>query len=239
MMTSKLGQAIHLHTQPVALVFSDHVPDGALQFQQGKWGCVISLLAAASKGRTAALCARTTACNGGRVGLGFCQFELGVIEHFLSTGTVGPKPGEFYKKDPQLARDYVASLPRVTTAEHLLFKPFSALEQDETPQAVVFLVNADQLSALVTMANYDQPTQDNVQVKFGAGCIQSVLYVLKDSQEGRTTCTIGLTDPSARKCIDKDLLSFSIPYARYLQMEDQVEESFLTKQTWQGLSQRI
>ena len=137
------------------------------------------------------------------------------------------------------ASSFLLSVHFGLTLLYLLFKPFSALEQDETPQAVVFLVNADQLSALVTMANYDQPTQDNVQVKFGAGCIQSVLYVLKDSQEGRTTCTIGLTDPSARKCIDKDLLSFSIPYARYLLLEDQVEESFLNKQSWQGLSQRI
>lgn len=239
MAESKIKAAIKMANQPVAILKSDLLPDNALQFKEGKWGCVIAMLTAASKGSTAAFCEKTTACNGGKSGLGFKKFQLGTIEYFLSTGEIGPKEGEFYKKDPALAREYIINLPTIQSKKYLIFKPLSKLTEKETPDAIVFLVNADQLSALVTLANYDQPTQDNVQVKFGAGCAQAILYPVKENENESSKCTIGLTDPSARKCIDKELLSFSIPYKRYLEMEAQVEESFLTKETWLNLAKRI
>lgn len=78
-------------------------------------------------------------------------------------------------------------------------------------------------------------TQDNVKVLFGAGCVQAVLYSMCDTG----ACILGLTDPSARLPISKDLLSFSIPYARFLEMEDNVPESFLTGETWRQIQKRL
>ena len=109
----------------------------------------------------------------------------------------------------------------------------------EVPACVVFLANADQISALVTLSNFDRPNQDNVKLLFGAGCSQAVLYALCDSAVGREQCTLGLTDPSARLHLDKSLLSFSIPYPRFLEMERKVEDSFLTKSLWLELRKRI
>lgn len=237
---SKIGRAIKMKNHLVAVIKSNQKPDHCLQFKEGaQGGCLIGMLSAAAKGETAAFCEETTPCNGGKAGLGFKAFETGAIEYFLSTGKDGRMKGEHYKKTPELARSYIQGMPQIESCQYLIFKPLEMLDPGELPEAVVFLVNADQLSALVTLANYDQETQDSVQIKFGAGCAQAVLYAVKDSQDGSSRCTIGLTDPSARSCIDKNLLSFSIPYKRYLEMEEQVEESFLTKETWMRLAERI
>lgn len=70
-MKSKAAQAIGLNFEPVAIMLTNTKPDGAKQFKEGKWGCVMFMLAAAAKGETAVFDRKTFGCQGGGTGLGF------------------------------------------------------------------------------------------------------------------------------------------------------------------------
>lgn len=239
-MESKIKQLLKMSSHPVAVFRTDDEPQGQYaQFKEGTWGCAVALLSAAGRGRTAVFTKETATCMGSKAGLGFDKYPLGYIEYFLSTGNDKIKDAEAYKKTPELARHFIANLPRIKAKKYLVFKPLEEITEHEEPEIIVFIVNPDQLSALTVLANYDQDTEDNVELRFGAGCAQSILYALKHYEDGSPKCTIGLTDISARKCIGKDQLSFSMPYYRFLALEEQAEESFLTKRDWQIVSKRI
>ena len=135
-MNSKIREAICLKTSPVAVIKTDLCPEGAVSFREGATGhCLIALLAAASKGRTAVFRAETAGCNGGRVGLGFAKMEPEHISHFLSTGSKTMQ-GEFYKKSPELARCYVDSLPCTQPKTYLVLNVSSQVKRAKFGQEV-------------------------------------------------------------------------------------------------------
>jgi uncharacterized protein (DUF169 family) len=229
---------IKLKTSPVVVLWTDEKPADAIQCKEGKWACVISFLVQAAKGKTVVFDERTVTCRGGKTGLGFGRYEPGSIEYFLSTGEKGEE-GERYWKTPELARSFIESLPELKVpTKYVVLKPLEQLEEGETPKAVVFLVNPDQLSALITLSNYDRPTGDNVVHYAGAGCHSTVLFPILEADSNQPKAIIGLTDISARKVIDKDILSFSVPYKRFLELESNAEDSFLRTDEWKSIARR-
>ncbi|ACV61079.1 protein of unknown function DUF169 [Desulfofarcimen acetoxidans DSM 771] len=252
-MKSKIAEAIGLKTKPVAILLSNAKPEDAMQFKEGRWGCVAAMFtAAAMKGKSAVFDRKTYGCPGGGVGLGFGNLYLdfpGGFDYFLSIGNpefcnteLGKnivrimqslKDGEAYKKTPELVKSFVDWLPITEVpAEYVIFKPLSEVKEDETPEVVTFLVTADQLSAMVVLANYDRKGSENVMIPFAAGCHNFFLVPYNEGKSDLPRAVVGMTDISVRKHMPKDMLSFAMPYKRFLEMEDNVEGSFLQRHCW-------
>lgn len=240
-MDSTIKKFIKLKNYPVAVIQTDELHEKVLQFKAGKWGCVAAMLGAAANGKVAAFSSETTACVGGRAGLGFEKYPLGWIEYFLSCGGPTVERCEHYKQTPELAKNFIENVSNSLIEnlpprkKFLMFKPLDFVAENEIPDVIIFLANADQISGLVTLANYDSATNDAVKVLFGAGCAQVVLYPMTD----KNFCYIGLTDPSARKFVDKNLLAFSLSYEKFLHLENLAVESFLNYAAWQKIFNRI
>jgi hypothetical protein len=264
-MQSRIAAAIHSKYPPVALVHTNEKPTGAAQFRQGGWGCVVWLLAGAFKGRTAVIDERTYGCLGGGTGLGFgnCYEKwpggIGCFYDFLSTGSERwahqaadgvvmsrrsqqyMVHGEGYVRTPELVERFVSALPivRIPT-RYVVFRPLDAVEPgSERPESIIFLVNPDQLSALVVLANYGRGDNENVCVPFGAGCQTIGIITYREARRQPPRAVIGLTDLSVRDHIHRqfgrEMLGFSVPFEMFLEMEGNVEGSFLQRDTWKKL----
>jgi hypothetical protein len=268
-MQSTIAQAIALKFHPVALLWSDTAPENAATFKPGKWGCVMWLLAGAAKGKPAACDKETFGCWGGGVGMGFGNqyrhFPGGeaCFCHFLSSGNAqweqGRKTaeqvkdfmrgeaydhfvhGEGYMKSPEQVQRFIDSLPIMDIpTRYVVFKPLQALQlEQERPQAVVFFVDPDQLSALVVLANYGRGDNENVIMPYAAGCQTTGIYAFKEAAAARPRGIVGLTDLSARVHIRKqlgdNLMTFTAPWELFEEMEANVEGSFLQRPTWHSL----
>jgi uncharacterized protein (DUF169 family) len=263
-MESTIAQALRTQFPPVALLWSDERPTECVQFQEGRWGCVIWHLSAAAKGRTAAVDASSFGCLGGATGLGFGNgYEkwpggIGCFYGFLSNGFDEPaelseddsvhakraalhRDGERYVKTPELVASFVKQLPMMQIPKrYVIFKPLSEVAPaSDPPEVVVFLVQPDQLSALIVLANFDRDDNENVIVPFAAACQQIGIYPYREARSVRPRAVLGMSDISARKWSKRQLgdhlMTFAVPWKRYLEMEANVADSFLQTEQWKAL----
>ncbi len=249
-MECKIADAIKLKGYPVGVLLSDIKPVEGIQFKENIWGCVASMMSAsASKGKTAFFDRKTYGCVGGGVGLGFGNtYEGFPIEYLLSTGqkesvdgsrkTRKLEKGEHFIKTPEFALKFVECLPmRNVKEKYVIFKPLYLFLENEKPHCIIFFVNPDQLSALVVLANYGRINNDNVIAPWCAAC-QSVLFSYEESEKEIPRAIIGYFDLAARKHVDKNILSFTIPFKMFLEMEGNLKGSFLEMEEWQNLRSR-
>ncbi len=271
-LTSAIARKTGITTEPVAIVWTDEKPPGALEFKEGAWGCVMWLFAkVALEGRTAVFGRETIGCAGAAMGLGFGRpFEQHSSRNeegfccFLSNGIAGAKnrsdyeaivqqsrdprhakmltEGERLMKDPAVVKKFLETLPRYDSdKKFILMKPLSEICSGEDVRSVTFVADADQISALSIMVNYNTGRiMDGVIVASGAsGCQAIGVCTYADGTTPAPRAVVGLTDITARKAVrrllGRDKLTFSVPYDLYLEMEGNVPGSFLESDLWRQL----
>ena len=252
-MNSQLVKALKFKMQPVAILLTDNKPEDGLHFKGGSMGgCVAVLLAAASKkSRMAYFDRNSFGCPGGGTGLGFgdrygkfpidCLLSTGNKEMAAQMGRGGSMmaEGERFYKSPEVARNWVDSLPMTDIpTEYVVFKPWEQVTETDEPELIVFFANADQLSALAVMADYNRGTNQSVTAPFGAAC-QSILFGDAEAKKKNPRSVIGFFDISKRSVVDREILTFTVPFKMFQEMEASVEGSFLEMAAWKKLQERL
>ncbi|RKG97667.1 DUF169 domain-containing protein [Corallococcus carmarthensis] len=129
---------------------------------------------------------------------------------------------ERYVRD---AATFMASVRHVTAPRQqgpLVFRVLADLRPDETPDLVLFWVDADQLSVIHTLANFESAEGDRVISPWGAACNSLYSLPLKELHgEGRAV--LGSFDPSQRLKGHVRDLSLAVPRELFLRMVGHLE----------------
>lgn len=225
---------------PIAFYYTDG--EGRAERARSPKGhrCVICDLAKVRGGQSLCLDVDAIGCGGGRRYLGFVQIISPDFKYFLSCGTPGEMEGERYKKSPELVDEYLRyQSPFQAPGKYVVFKRWDGLSEADDPAVVVFFGAADVLSGLFTLANFDEADPHSVIAPFGAGCASIVAYPYRELQSQRPRAILGMFDVSARPCVPRDVLTFAVPWPKFVHMVEDMEESFLITETWNKVRGRI
>lgn len=232
-MKSLIVEHLQPEFEPVTVVWSDHLPDGTLQYKAGKFACVLNLFAEASRrGRVAGGSRDTIGCAGGRAALGLGG-ELvepdGQLDHYAA----------IFSKGLESARDKAAHRERMKAVrpswrplyelgerrhcnydmamqwlrhcvphydiphEYVLFKPLSKTEPEDDTRAVIFPVNPLELAGLITLLGSVVDGADPVQVPQGADCFRLACFAYPQYDAKPPRAVLGMLDVDGREVMRK------------------------------------
>jgi len=178
-------------------------------------------------------------CPGGQRYSGFSETIDEGFEYYLSYGIPGKLEGERYKKSPELVREMLRESPRfVAPGKYLVFKRWDQLDESDEPEVVIFFAEPDVIAGLFTLANFDA-IGEGVVAPFCSGCSSIIMQPYLEGGRDTPRCVFGMFDPSARSYVGFDCLSFAVPMNRFIQMVENMPESFLITGTWETIKERL
>jgi hypothetical protein len=165
-------------------------------------------------------------CMGGKFYTGFSTMNE-KIPMFVSCK-------EKYKKSPEMVLDFVEKTNvQMTSNRYLNISPVAELENFDNVVGIFFLATPDMLSGLAS-------SDDAITAKFGSGCSSIFSDAASENRKNGKRTFIGLFDPSVRRYIHENILSFTIPMSRFREMYYTIQDSCLSNTpAWGKVKERI
>lgn len=229
-MQSAIVHHLRPEFEPVALLWSNDCPEGAVRFRPGRFGCVLFLFGMASKqGKVTAADRESLACEGGRAGLDLgvdFDITLGLETYgaLFSKGTQAAPDAEAYarvlEQVPERFRDLFEfgerhhcsferamdwlqnGLPHYDIPfRYVLFKPLSQVEDGDKVRTVIFPVTPVELAGLLTLTGSVIPGTDPVQVPQGADCNHIGSFPYAQGEAEQPRAVLGMTGVDGREAM--------------------------------------
>lgn len=226
---------------------------------------------AAVKGKTAVFDRSTCMCAGAVSGLCFGRAYDHWLPGGIDTFAAFFSHGLADAKDPAEYRKIIAALPEsrremFTTGEcmhhsretartyilekmpaydlpetYAVYKPLSAVREEETPLAVIFTVDPVELSALMHLAGA-LPNGNGITATSRASACQAIgSEVVKQGEAEVPAAVLGLTDLAGRlhlrNLIPREYLTYAVPWKMYREMENAAKsDSIFQAHVWKQLT---
>jgi uncharacterized protein (DUF169 family) len=207
----------------------------------GNFSCVMGNIWRARRMKTAAFFDRERfGCIGGAFYLGFLKPQLDFIAYYISSGIPNQVQGEHYLESAEISRRFFQEVdPRPAPARYCVFKPLSQFASSEEPELIIFFARGEVICGLNQLTVFVTNDFEAVSSPFGAGCTNIVSWPLKYLAEGKLKAVLGGWDPSDRKFMKPDEISFTVPLEIFRRMILRWPESFLKTPTWDLVRKKI
>ena len=206
------------------------------------FSCIMGNIWLARKKRKAAwISHEECGCFGGGYYSGMYGPYIDMIVHYVTTGAPGtPIEGEHYLPSPESMRAFLddCAVP-LNHEKYCVIKPLEQFSDGETPLVVTFFARPEVMTRLHNLVTYTVGSHNAVASPFGAGCTNIISWPLTYERRGIDCAVLGGFDPSARKFMKPDELSFSVPLALYRKMLNSMDSSALTRDTWMSVRKKV
>ena len=259
--TAELCAHVGLDEEPFGIFYSDEKPadgfgpkEGApisreLE-EQGKldYGKILSnftcflgsIWLARRKKKAAYISAKEYGCFGGGFYTGMYSPNLRIIPAYVSTGIPNIMHGERYMPSPEAMQTFLDKYPpRKAPAAYCIAKPLSCFTESETPELIVFFARPESMTGLYTLTTFATGDPEIVASPFGAGCGHLVAWPFYYQAQGKERAVLGSFDPSARKFLKTDELTFTVPLGLYGKMLEALPTSAFTAECWPTVKSKI
>lgn len=207
------------------------------------FSCVMGNVWLARKKKAAAFISpEEYGCFGGAYYCSMIKPHLRFIENYVSTGFEGsPVHGERYMSSPETMRAFLEKVePRDAPARYCIFKPLSQFGDGQTPEFVIFFARPEVLCGLFVQATFATGDMECVVSPFGASCTNMVAWPLYYQQQGLEKAVLGGMDPSARKFMKGDEMTFTVSWELYRKMLSALPESmFNVDGAWPQVRKKV
>ena len=222
---------------PIACFYADELntvefPDAPKPNAKG-FTCIFSQIAPVRKGRARAFNKENLGCFGSFLPFGFDTEVTEDVKNYVCNV-------ERVKKSYNLLDSmYEHRSPKRAPGKYLVFKRWDTLEEQDAPQVVFFFGNPDVITGLHGLANFDSITPYEVIAPFGTGCDSIVGFPMHELESEHPKAVLGPLDPLVRISFKPNISTFSVPWPKFLNMLENMDESFLATDNWSRIVSRF
>ncbi len=197
--------------------------------QKEKFRCMFSFLSGVRKqGTSAVFDYENYGCPGCRFYLGFID-KLPLFNHYLiANGFPALYHGERFAPTPESSRRHMELITGVPAGgKYAIFTPFESIPSDCEPELIIFMANAEVISALAALVRFVTDEAEAVRSPFSSGCGSLITWALKYARRGEEKAVLGIFDPAARVYLHPGEMTLSVPYGLFKKMLSVYKKSFL------------
>lgn len=226
----KFSEVLSFNYPAVGWYFSSEEMEESYIFRKDKWVCMFMYLKMMMT-KNKKICFsedHDKACAGAAKYFGFT--ELG------DDGGVFLAEVERFCKDIEISKAYTkwsATLTHPPKSNYLYMEKLENIDDSrEIEVANLFPAGTTNLAKLIALSNYDRNrmvSTDNVLIPDASGCQSIFTIPYHEKFLEHPKCIIGLMDPMARNYVPEDMMLFSMPANRFVEMANNIEGSFLDK----------